>query len=94
MGRLSAVGKIAKEEGRMAEGTYPGKSATHGWKRSAGGARRRIPAWIRKEEGIGTLEVVLIAAVVIILVVLFRDWITDFLGDLFGKVEKEADKLF
>jgi Flp pilus assembly pilin Flp len=94
MGRLPAVGKSAKKDGRIAEGAYPGQPAARGWKRSAGRTRRRVPAWLRNEEGIGTLEVVLIAAVVVILVVLFRDWITDFLSDLFGKVENEADKLF
>ncbi|HEY8530164.1 MAG TPA: Flp1 family type IVb pilin [Paenibacillaceae bacterium] len=71
-----------------------GKALKLGRKKNAGGPGRRVPAWLGGEEGIGTLEVVLIAAVVIILVVLFKDWITDFVKDLFDKVENEADKLF
>jgi len=71
-----------------------GKVLTLGRKKGAGRPGRRVPAWLDGEEGIGTLEVVLIAAVVIILVVLFKDWITGFLTDLFGRVENEADRLF
>jgi len=71
-----------------------GKTLAFGRKKDVERPGRRVPARLGGEEGIGTLEVVLIAAVVIVLVILFKDWITDFLSDLFRKVENEADQLF
>jgi len=50
--------------------------------------------WMKDEEGIGTLEIVLIAAVVIAIVILFRGWILDFLQSLFDKVENKSDAFF
>jgi hypothetical protein len=76
---------------------YAGSSEMTG----AGGCPRRrgkliraVRTFLRSEAGLGTLEIVLIAAVIIILVVLFRDWIIGFLQDLFDKVENETDSLF
>ncbi|WP_239614770.1 Flp1 family type IVb pilin [Cohnella mopanensis] len=48
----------------------------------------------KDEEGLGTLELVLIAAVLIILAIFFKDWIMEFLGELMGKVEGQADEVF
>lgn len=65
-----------------------------GFLRGTGRPLRAVRSFLRSEAGLGTLEIVLIAAVIIIIVVLFRGWITDFLKDLFSKVEHESDKVF
>ena len=48
----------------------------------------------RDERGIGTLEIVLIAAVLIIVDIFFKDWILEFLGELMDSVEGKADDIF
>ncbi|MCQ6559125.1 Flp1 family type IVb pilin [Paenibacillus mendelii] len=48
----------------------------------------------REEEGLGTLEIILIIAVVIILALLFKDWIIDLVQRLMGKADDQADKIF
>lgn len=50
--------------------------------------------WLKDEEGIGTLEIVLIAAVLILVAILFKDWIMDFLGDLMGQAEEKSESIF
>lgn len=68
------------------------------WKRASGRARhwgQRCGARLwRGEEGIGTLEVVLIAAILIIVALLFKDWIMRFLNELMGKAETKAGSIF
>ncbi|MCC3375522.1 Flp1 family type IVb pilin [Cohnella sp. REN36] len=60
--------------------------------------RRNATRWAKglwkDESGLGTLEIVLIAAVIIAIAILFRDWIMDFLGGLFEKVEGKSDSFF
>jgi Flp pilus assembly pilin Flp len=46
------------------------------------------------EEGLGTLELVLIAAVLIIVAIFFKDWILEFLGNLMDSVEGKAEDVF
>ncbi|MFD0717389.1 Flp1 family type IVb pilin [Paenibacillus sp. GCM10027626] len=48
----------------------------------------------KAEEGIGTLEIILIIAVIIILAILFKDWILTLLKRLMGKADEQADKIF
>ncbi|RUS45594.1 multidrug transporter [Cohnella sp. AR92] len=48
----------------------------------------------KDKSGLGTLEIVLIAAVIIAIAILFKDWIIDFLQSLFGKVESSSDEVF
>ncbi|QYR20674.1 multidrug transporter [Paenibacillus sp. sptzw28] len=48
----------------------------------------------REDEGLGTLEIVLIIAVVIILALLFKNWIIDLMDKLMGKADKKADEIF
>ena len=43
----------------------------------------------RNEEGIGTLEILLIVAVIVIIAIAFRKWIIKWLGDLFAKADAE-----
>jgi len=46
------------------------------------------------EEGIGTLELVLIVAVLIAIVLVFREEIIGFLEGLMRKVETKSDEVF
>ena len=46
------------------------------------------------ESGIGTVEVVLILVVVIGLVLIFKDQLTDILEDIFKQIEKKTSKLY
>jgi Flp pilus assembly pilin Flp len=48
----------------------------------------------RDEKGIGTLEIVLIAAVLILVAFLFKDWILEFLDGLMDSVGNKADTVF
>ncbi|MCR2802346.1 Flp1 family type IVb pilin [Paenibacillus soyae] len=48
----------------------------------------------RKEEGIGTLEVILIVAVVIIIALLFKDWIVALVQDVLDKADSDARQIF
>ncbi|WEK55084.1 MAG: Flp1 family type IVb pilin [Candidatus Cohnella colombiensis] len=48
----------------------------------------------RDQKGIGTLELVLIVAVIIILILIFKDWIVTFINKMLGNVDNESKKLF
>lgn len=56
--------------------------------------KTRLKALWSNEEGIGTLEVILIVAVVIIIALLFKDWIVDLVKDVLNKADKDARKIF
>ncbi|MBD2867774.1 Flp1 family type IVb pilin [Paenibacillus arenilitoris] len=53
-----------------------------------------VKAFWKKEDGLGTLEIILIIAVVIIIALLFKDWIVELIERLMGKADDEADKIF
>jgi len=55
------------------------------------GLARRL--W-QSEEGAGTLEVILIIAVVIIIALLFKDWIIALVNDLMDRADEQADTIF
>jgi Flp pilus assembly pilin Flp len=55
---------------------------------------KTIQALWRDDKGIGTLEIVLIAAVLIMVAIFFKDWIMDFLGNLMNSVEGKAETVF
>lgn len=48
----------------------------------------------KDEDGIGTLELVLIVAVLIVVALFFKDQILEFMGNLMDKVEGKADEVF
>ncbi|MDQ0060960.1 Flp1 family type IVb pilin [Paenibacillus harenae] len=48
----------------------------------------------KSEEGLGTLEIILIIAVVIIIALLFKDWIIELIERLMGKADDQADQIF
>lgn len=48
----------------------------------------------KDESGIGVVEVVLILVVLIGLVIVFKDQITNMLEDIFKEIEKKTSKLY
>ena len=48
---------------------------------------------IKEEEGMGTVEVILIIVVLIGLVVIFKGEITSIVSDLVGKISSQASKV-
>ena len=54
----------------------------------------KIRKFWQEEEGLGTLEIVLIIAVVIILALLFKDWIIGLLQKLMGDADDKANEIF
>lgn len=48
---------------------------------------------IQKQEGMGTVEIILIIVVLIGLVIIFKDSITDLVNDIFKKITKQTNKI-
>lgn len=46
----------------------------------------------REEDGLGTLEILLILAVLVVIAVVFRKWIISWVNDLFQNTEQELNK--
>lgn len=47
----------------------------------------------REEDGMGTVEVILIIVVLVGLVIIFKDRITDLVDNIFDKITKETGKI-
>ncbi|QHT62789.1 multidrug transporter [Paenibacillus lycopersici] len=56
--------------------------------------KQALRSFWKDEEGLGTLEIVLIIAVVIILALLFKDWIIDLIKNLMGSADEKANSIF
>lgn len=67
------------------------------WKNSAvNGAwklQRRVYEVLRNEDGVGTVEVVLLILVATGLVLIFKDRITELVTNIFGKITSQAGKI-
>lgn len=48
--------------------------------------------FIKEEDGMGTVEIILIIVVLIGLVIIFKNQITTIVNNLFGKITNEVDK--
>lgn len=48
--------------------------------------------FLREEDGMGTVEIILIIVVLIGLVIIFKNQITAIVNKLFGKITNEVDK--
>ena len=58
--------------------------------------RRRLKnfkEFITEEKGMGTVEVILIIVVLVGLVIIFKDRITDLVNNIFDKITKETNKI-
>lgn len=49
--------------------------------------------FLKEEEGMGTVEVILIIVVLVGLVIVFKSQITDLVKDLFNKITKETKNI-
>lgn len=57
---------------------------------------RKMKKWnefLREEDGMGTVEVILIVVVLVSLVVIFKNHITQIIESLFEKITKQTNKL-
>lgn len=48
---------------------------------------------VQKNEGMGTVEIILIIVVLIGLVVIFKEQITDLVNEIFKKITKQTNKI-
>lgn len=48
---------------------------------------------IREEDGMGTVEIILIIVVLVGLVIIFKDRITSLVDDIFNKITKETNRI-
>ncbi len=48
---------------------------------------------LREEDGMGTVEIILIIVVLVGLVIVFKDRITDLVNNIFNKITKETNKI-
>lgn len=57
----------------------------------------KVKAWLIKlwndDEGLGTLEILLIIAVLVAIAIVFRKWIISWVNTLFDKSQEEIEKL-
>lgn len=57
---------------------------------------RKLKTWrefLLEEDGMGTVEVILIVVVLVGLVIVFKNQITDIIESLFEKITKQTNKL-
>lgn len=54
---------------------------------------KNIKDLFREEDGMGTVEIILIIVVLVGLVIIFKDRITDLVGNIFDKITKETGKI-
>ena len=52
-----------------------------------------LKRFIREEDGIGTVEMILILVVLIALVVIFKEQLTDLVNSIFDKITTEAGSI-
>lgn len=58
------------------------------------GISKAVKRFWKSEEGLGTLEIILIIAVVIIIALLFKDWIITLIKKLMSQAEDKSDEIF
>ncbi|MDO5349635.1 MAG: Flp1 family type IVb pilin [Lachnospiraceae bacterium] len=56
--------------------------------------RKEIQAFLREEDGIGVIEVVLILVVLIGLVIIFKGQITSLLNDIFDQINSQSKEVY
>ena len=54
---------------------------------------KNVKDLIREEDGMGTVEIILIIVVLVGLVIIFKDRITDLVNNIFNKITKETNKI-
>ncbi|MCM3172790.1 MULTISPECIES: Flp1 family type IVb pilin [Paenibacillus] len=54
----------------------------------------KVNGFWKEEDGLGTLELILIIGVIIIIALIFKKQITELVTNLLGKVTKKSDEFF
>ncbi len=54
---------------------------------------RSIKRFIKDERGIGTVEMILILVVLIALVLIFKEQMTDLVNNIFEKISRQSNKV-
>ncbi|WP_145050559.1 MULTISPECIES: Flp1 family type IVb pilin [Paenibacillus] len=54
----------------------------------------KVNGFWKEEDGLGTLELILIIGVIIIIALIFKDKISELVKDLLGKVDTKSDEFF
>ncbi len=57
------------------------------------GIKMKIIKFFKEEKGLGTLEILLILAVLVAIAIVFRKWIISWVNVLFEKSQDEMDKI-
>lgn len=55
--------------------------------------KKGIKEFLKEEEGMGTVEVILIIVVLIGLVIIFKEQLNDLVNDIFDKITNQAKKI-
>ena len=72
---------------------YLAKNNKNGWDENNDGKRLKgFDEFLREEDGMGTVEIILIIVVLIGLVIIFKNQISAVVTKLFGKITNEVDK--
>lgn len=54
---------------------------------------KKINDFFREEEGMGTVEIILIIVVLVGLVIIFKEQITEVVNSIFSKITKETSRV-
>lgn len=54
---------------------------------------KNLGQFMKEEDGMGTVEVILIIVVLVGLVIIFKEQITKIINDLFSKITKQTKKI-
>lgn len=54
---------------------------------------KRMKDFFREEDGMGTVEIILIIVVLIGLVIIFKDQLNDLVNDIFTKITNQANSI-
>ena len=55
--------------------------------------KKSLIKFIKEEDGMGTVEIILIIVVLIGLVIIFKEQLNDLVNDIFDKITKQAKKI-
>lgn len=55
--------------------------------------KKGLKEFILEEDGMGTVEIILIIVVLIGLVIIFKEQLNDLVNDIFDKITKQAKKI-
>ena len=54
---------------------------------------KNVKQFLKEEDGLGTVEVILIIVVLVGLVIIFKDQITKIVQNIFSKITKQTEKI-